>query len=118
MDDEPDLRELYRRTLTSSGYRVLVAANGVEAVATYAREGSQIAAVVMDLDMPEMGGATAIQVLKRLNLGVQILVASGSRILERRDAASFLLACPVLEKPFSADSILAGLARLFSLRTA
>jgi CheY-like chemotaxis protein len=58
VDDEENLRELYRTELTEDGYEVLTAANGKEAMELLQRRLPD--AVVMDIRMPEMDGIEAL----------------------------------------------------------
>jgi PAS domain S-box-containing protein len=77
VDDEAAVRAITQQTLENYGYRVLVAADGTEAVALYSMHRNDIAVVVTDMMMPVMGGQATIQVLQRLNPAVKIIAASG-----------------------------------------
>jgi two-component system chemotaxis sensor kinase CheA len=55
VDDQLTVRELQRTILASAGYRVRVAQDGHEALATLDRE-SDIACVITDIDMPGLDG--------------------------------------------------------------
>lgn len=77
VDDEEYVRELSVEALKMSGYTILEAANGEEALDIYARHGGSIALVMLDLSMPGMGGHQCLRELLRLNPRVKVLVASG-----------------------------------------
>jgi two-component system, cell cycle sensor histidine kinase and response regulator CckA len=77
VDDEAFVRDLGQRILSQAGYTVLTAANGVEALALFAKKEKEIDLVIMDLIMPEMGGEACLQELLRIDPGVKVLVASG-----------------------------------------
>jgi PAS domain S-box-containing protein len=77
VDDETDVRELGARILTNAGYTVLTAANGIEALDLYRKNKKQIALVILDLIMPEMGGDLCLEELLKIEPGVKVLVASG-----------------------------------------
>lgn len=53
-DDEPDLRDMVRYNLEAAGYEVLVAQDGVEAVAMAEEEKPHL--IVLDIRMPRMSG--------------------------------------------------------------
>ena len=76
-DDHPDVRELVTlRLMMVAGLEVVgQAANGVEAI-NLARE-SQPDLMTIDLDMPVMGGAEAIPVLRAVAPSMRIIVYSG-----------------------------------------
>jgi two-component system cell cycle sensor histidine kinase/response regulator CckA len=55
-EDEPMVRGIMARTLRDSGYAVLEAASGKEALDVIAAEEGRISLLIADLVMPEMGG--------------------------------------------------------------
>jgi len=77
VDDEEFVRDLGKRILERSGYTVLTAANGKEAVDLYKRERDKISLVILDLIMPEMGGKQCIEELLKIDPQVKALIASG-----------------------------------------
>lgn len=76
-DDEEGIRIVTEKTLERFGYRVLVACNGAEAVALYAKHGDEIAGVLLDMAMPVMDGPATIIALKAMNPDVRIIGSSG-----------------------------------------
>lgn len=62
VDDYPDAREMYSEYLTFAGYRVVEAANGVEAIEK--AEALLPSVILMDLSMPVMDGWEATRRLK------------------------------------------------------
>ncbi len=62
VDDFEDNREMYAEFLTYSGYRVLEAANGAEAIAKTQEQMPDL--VVMDLSLPVLDGWEATRRLK------------------------------------------------------
>jgi len=77
VDDEEPVREVMCDLLLQAGYRVLRAADGVEALRVYTSNQSEIALVLMDLIMPEMSGRECIKRLVEINPEVKIIIASG-----------------------------------------
>ena len=77
-DDHVDLRELIALRLSSVGALDVIgqAANGVEAIGL-ARD-RQPALMTLDLEMPVMGGAQAIPVLRAVAPSMRIVVFTGS----------------------------------------
>jgi two-component system cell cycle sensor histidine kinase/response regulator CckA len=109
VDDEPSVRLVTQQTLEAFGYRVLLAADGAEAVATYATRGAEIAVTLTDMRMPVMDGPATIQVLRKLNPKLPIIAASG---LSAHDYAAKLASLGVqhfLPKPYTAETLLKAL---------
>ena len=78
VEDEQDVRSLAYRLLRQQGYKVLVAANGVEAL-HIAREhsGEKIDLLLTDVVMPQMSGKELADQLKTSRPDVKILYTSG-----------------------------------------
>jgi two-component system cell cycle sensor histidine kinase/response regulator CckA len=76
VEDEEGLRVLNARGLTSRGYTVLEASNGVEAIEVLEKHGD-VDLVVSDVVMPEMDGPTLLKELRRRNPNVKVIFVSG-----------------------------------------
>jgi len=109
MDDEADLRDLYRDALSLLGYQVTVVGDGGAVVAAY-REALDaerpFSVVIMDLTVPEgMGGREAIEELQRVDPKVRAIVASGyarDPVMADYRAAGFAAA---IAKPFTISEL-------------
>ena len=77
VEDEDMLRELGIEILSSEGYRVLAARDGVEAVELFATHRDDIGLVVCDLGLPRLGGREAFLKMKEIKSSVRAIVASG-----------------------------------------
>jgi len=77
VEDEEGLRGLNARGLTSRGYTVLQAANGLEAVEAFDSHAGKIDLVVSDVVMPEMNGPTLLTELRSRDPNVKIIFVSG-----------------------------------------
>lgn len=104
VDDDLDVRALLRATLEKSGYRVLEAADGQQALEQMNAHSVQL--VITDLVMPGMEGIETIRAIRRDYPGVKIVAMSGSfgDVLLR--AAGKLGADRVLRKPFSGEEVI------------
>ncbi len=76
VEDEEGLRALNARGLSSRGYTVLEASNGVEAIEVLDKHG-HVDLVVSDVVMPEMDGPTLLKELRRRDPTVKIIFVSG-----------------------------------------
>jgi PAS domain S-box-containing protein len=77
VDDEAAVRGITRKILEKYNYRVMEAAEGREALASYARNHEKIAVVITDLLMPVLDGPALIRELRRLDPNLPVIAASG-----------------------------------------
>jgi two-component system, cell cycle sensor histidine kinase and response regulator CckA len=77
VEDEEGLRGLNARGLTSRGYTVLQAGNGVEALEIFEAQKGEVDLVVSDVVMPEMDGPTLLKELRARKPDVKIIFVSG-----------------------------------------
>ncbi len=111
VDDEPAIRVSMRRVLERRGYRVLVAADGREALGVFLRERDALRVVVTDLMMPEMGGLALVQALRELKPELAILAVTGLEGVEQREALRGLGVTGLLPKPYSPMELCEALRR-------
>ncbi len=105
VDDEEMLRSLSKRALEQFGYRVLLAADGVEAVRLYREHEHEIDLVVLDLSMPRKGGEDAFQEMHAINAGVKVLLCCGynESLANKKIATENLVG--FLPKPFGLETL-------------
>jgi PAS domain S-box-containing protein len=96
IDDEDSVRSLARRVLERSGYDVLEASSGEEALALFAEHAAGIRAVVLDLTMPGMSGEAAFQQLRQVRPDLPVIVSSGYA----PDDDGTMTGVPFLAKPY------------------
>src|SRR6266568_2328054 len=77
VEDEEAVRSLSRRALEASGYTVLAAADGPDAVRLLERYGGPIHLVLTDVIMPGMNGRELAQRLVQRRPGLRVLYMSG-----------------------------------------
>lgn len=78
VDDEKNIREFLKESLSSLGYNVFEASNGNEALSIYSSRQKEIDLVVLDLIMPVIGGEDTLRMLKEINPDVKVLILTGS----------------------------------------
>ncbi|MGA9453893.1 MAG: response regulator [Pseudolabrys sp.] len=106
VEDEDGLRALNARGLSSRGYTVLEASNGVEAIEAFDKHG-RVDLVVSDVVMPEMDGPTLLKELRQRDQNVKIIFVSGyaeeafSKNLPSQEQYAFLA------KPFTLKQLVA-----------
>ena len=114
VDDEDAVRRVLRSTLERSGYQVLLATNGQEALTVYAEKGPSIAAVVIDMTMPVLGGMPTMRELVKLNPKVRIIAASGIHDNEATAKSVGPQVADFLGKPFTSATLLKAVSRAVS----
>jgi signal transduction histidine kinase/ActR/RegA family two-component response regulator len=77
VEDEPAVLEVGTAILEELGYQVLTATNGHRALEVYAAHQDEIALVLMDMVMPEMGGVQLFHALRELYPAVKAVMTTG-----------------------------------------
>jgi PAS domain S-box-containing protein len=103
LEDDHSLRDTARRVLERLGYRVLVAADGVEGLALYRRHRHEIHLVISDMVMPGLTGPEVYEAIRRENAAVRFLLSSGYR--ERESVTGVPTNLPVFLKPWTIGEI-------------
>ncbi len=113
VDDEPAVLNTTRRTLEASGYTVLTAQNGIEALTLFASQHASIDLVLTDLMMPQMDGAALITAIQHIKPGQAIIAVTG---LETGDLSQKVarMGIPRLVKPFSTDDLIQHLNKVLT----
>jgi two-component system, cell cycle sensor histidine kinase and response regulator CckA len=77
VEDDPALRALSERVLEGNGYTVLLARNGVEALAIASGHAGRIDMVATDVVMPKMNGRPLVEKLLETREEMRVLFMSG-----------------------------------------
>ncbi len=112
VDDEGAIREITKATLESFGYKVITASDGTEALALYAQQKDEIAAVITDMMMPFMDGPATIRALQKMNPQVRILAVSGAADNGYTATSSGSGKVFFLRKPHTAEKLLTSLRQV------
>jgi PAS domain S-box-containing protein len=100
VDDEQMIIDVGEEMLLKLGYEVFTAGSGSEAIEIYEKRREDIAIVILDMVMPDMGGGMTFDRLKEIDPNVQALLSSGYSIdgeaseILRRGCRGFI------QKPF------------------
>lgn len=109
VDDDPEVLDVLSEYLTTQGYDVITATNGVEAFLQVWRRRPR--AVILDLFMPRLGGLGALDRIRRLDASIVIILISGvQNALEMITEAGVGVA-GALAKPFDPAQLLAMLVQ-------
>ncbi|BAZ10016.1 multi-sensor hybrid histidine kinase [Calothrix sp. NIES-4071] len=114
VDDETAISEVCNNTLETHNYQVLIANNGIEAIAVYVQNKLTIKTVIIDLMMPTLDGLTTIRILQKITPDVKIIALSGSNDNEEKIKAIEYSVKYFLAKPFTANVFLKTLHQLLN----
>jgi CheY-like chemotaxis protein len=108
-EDEDLVRELAIEVLRANGFDTIGARHGGEALTLFAQHAEQIDAVLLDLSMPVVDGATVLGELKKQKPDVRVLLTSGyddSGCGDEDDPAQHV---SFLQKPYRAERLISEL---------
>ncbi|MBW4614545.1 MAG: response regulator [Desmonostoc vinosum HA7617-LM4] len=114
VDDESAIQEITKTSLESHNYQTLVASDGVEAIALYAKNIDKISAVLMDIMLPSLDGITAIRTLQTINPQVKIIATSGLLSTNKLNAIASIGVTAFLSKPYTINELLLTLQKVLS----
>jgi CheY-like chemotaxis protein len=78
VDDDPILLDTLCFMVTSMGFTVHQAKDGMEAVALFEARSDSISLVIMDVEMPRLGGIEATHIIRKMNPSTKVILCSGS----------------------------------------
>ena len=111
-EDDPSLRALVERTLSSLGYRVLSARDGEEAIQLFTRHAGEIALTVLDVVMPRLDARVVYERIRALRPRAKVLFTTGYAPASTSLAELFAAgAVPMLEKPFTQAALATSVRR-------
>ena len=110
VEDEESVRRLGEQILSRFGYSVISAADGRQAVATFAENRNTISLVILDLIMPDMGGRQCLREILKIDPSAKVLIASGYAADGEMDDAIVEGARASIRKPYEAVELL-GMVR-------
>jgi PAS domain S-box-containing protein len=105
VEDEAMVREFSRLVLEKRGYKVLEAANGVEALRWFQDPEVRIHMVVTDVVMPDMGGQALVSRLSEKVPGLPVLFVSGYSDQGFRQKGGLEPGDRFLQKPFTSGKL-------------
>ena len=106
-DDEEEIRDLLAEYLQTHGWETFRAANGLEALLHVKQQ--RPAAVVLDLNMPRLGGIDALKRIRAFDAAIAVVVVSANADDNMRSQAEALGAKAILDKPLDLAQLLAAL---------
>jgi CheY-like chemotaxis protein len=77
VEDDNTVREMVRNVLESSGYRILIAKNGEEAMMVFKENRKEIQLLISDVVMPKKGGQEVLTEIRGINPAIKVILLSG-----------------------------------------
>ncbi len=100
VDDEPTVRSVTARMVEHVGFTTLQASDGAAGVDLFRTNADSIACVLLDVSMPGMGGAQALQLMRTIRPDAPIVLMSGYAGEDLADRFAQLRPSGFLYKPF------------------
>lgn len=102
-DDELGMRQMLSTALEFEGYQVVTAVNGAEALDKIRQNKFNL--VITDLKMPKMDGIQLLEEIKKINPGLEVIMATGHGTIEDAVAAMKNGAYDFILKPYNLDEL-------------
>ena len=103
VDDEQNIRRMLIRVLSSEGYTIKEAANGLEALKKL--EGENCSLVLLDLKMPGLNGIETLRKIKEYDPNLPVIMISAYGSITEAVEAMKLGALDYLIKPFDIEEL-------------
>ena len=108
-EDDAFVRDMIKTVLSSEGYQIDEAKNGLQAVAWMHEKAYDL--ILSDIQMPQMGGMGVLEEARRLQPKTRVILMSGQDA--DPDQLRELGAFDFIEKPFPLDILLEIIERSF-----
>jgi PAS domain S-box-containing protein len=115
VDDEMAVLHLCSSVLVRSGFAVLTATGGQEAIQLFRDHADEISAVILDLTMPALDGLAAFDELRAIRPDVKVILCSG---YSERDATRAFAGRPLagfMQKPYQLSALGSEVERVLNL---
>jgi PAS domain S-box-containing protein len=113
-EDEDTVRRILRMMLSSVGYRVIEACDGLDAIEVFRTCGDTIDLLVLDIVMPKMNGMAAYEEIRKVVPDMKVVFMSGypADVLSHRE--SLPPHADIIAKPIQHHELAHKIQRLFA----
>jgi DNA-binding response OmpR family regulator len=105
VDDEPNVRLMLSTALESVGYQVIAAEDGERALARLAGTAPTVDLVLLDLQMPRLGGMEVLARLRKMGSTVPVVILTAHGSISEAVTALKLGAIDFLTKPITPEAL-------------
>gem|GEM_PF-6543549 len=105
-EDDPEVRNLYKKTLEANGYTVIEAEDGESAISLYIENKDKIQLLILDVVMPKKNGKETYEAIKSMKPDIKAIFTSGytENIIHRKGILDDKL--NFIKKPISPNELL------------
>lgn len=114
VDDEESFRTVVVRQLRNAGFATIEANDGSDAIKKFGEHRGEIAAVLLDLVMPNTSGGEALAMLRYYEPTMPVVITSGYSAPDAMSVGGAEHGVRFLRKPFTAGELTAELQRAIS----
>jgi len=114
VDDELNHLNSLKELIKRENYNVSLASNAIEAISIIDK--GTIDLLLLDMNMPEMGGVEVMKHISSNNITTTIIVVSGETTFEAAENALKYGAYDYVRKPYSIDGLLNSINNVFKKR--
>lgn len=111
VDDSSTMRESLDMVLSSAGYDVDAAINGVDGLKKFG-ENRDYNLIITDVNMPEMNGLDMLANIRKISKDVHVIVLTTETEKDKIETAKNLRASGWIIKPFKPNDLLAVVSKL------
>jgi len=112
VEDEDNLRDLLKMILEDSGFKVLVAGDGEEAVTIFTAHQQEIGMVLSDIGLPRLGGWEAYLRMREMKPELKGILASGFSSTDVRSQIIESGVTAFIQKPYNSFQIVEIVRRM------
>lgn len=105
VEDDPSVLEVEQALLTSLGYQVFTATNGLKALELYQQHQVKFDLVLTDLTMPQMGGVALARALRQQDPTLKVVALSGYSLEAEANNLRAQGLAGWLQKPLSVEQL-------------
>lgn len=110
VDDSPDNQDLFKLILQKSGGEVSIEGDGLDAIARASHNDFDV--ILMDIQMPRMGGYEATMNLRNQGITIRIVALTAHAMKEEKEKALASGFTGYLSKPVQQDKLIETVAKL------
>jgi CheY-like chemotaxis protein/two-component sensor histidine kinase len=112
VDDEKNILETVKETLSSYGYKVMTAESAEQALEVYTAQKDKIKLVILDLNMPGKGGKKCLSDLLAINKRINVLMTSGYSGPQEIEEITNAGAAGFINKPYRSEDLLRSIRKI------